>query len=254
MQGCNHHNHQLKEKPRETSAGQVKLCSNLGVSRAVFILVILILGMVVLIVIPYWKDLSNLSEDIACEQAMKSARDGLIIEYLGSNENSTVDEAMLALDEIMPARADICPAHGTVYLIRDEHGIYEPICGLHASDAKLRTRLNASRGLDLLQEALRKARRLSSSEPESVEIHLNGKPLECQRVKEEWTLARGTDRTADYEGVIVLYGLAGDGDFKAADAAAVKENEICYFVYADEKYCAVWHASDGWTGDSYNGV
>ena len=86
MQGCNHHNHQLKEKPRETSAGQVKLCSNLGVSRAVFILVILILGMVVLIVIPYWKDLSNLSEDIACEQAMKSARDAIVSRIMASRK------------------------------------------------------------------------------------------------------------------------------------------------------------------------
>ena len=158
MQGCRN---PLKE--------QTKLRSNRGgVSRAVVILVLLILGMVVLIVIPYWNDLRELSQRIACEQAMKSAKDGLIIEYFGSFENSSVDEAMLALDEIMPARADICPAHGTVYLMRDKNGIYEPICGLHANDAKLRTRLNASRGLDLLQEDLRKNRRLTNSEPESV--------------------------------------------------------------------------------------
>ena len=113
---------------------------------------------------------------------MKSARDGLIIEYLSRWDGGTVDEAMQTLDEVLPERANICPSGGTVYLIRDENGIFEPVCGLHDDDVKRRTRLNASRGLELLTEALTTARRDAREEPESVEIELNGKPLACERV------------------------------------------------------------------------
>ena len=53
-----------------------------GVNRLVAILLALIAVMLVIIAIPWWKNFSYRSEVIACEQAMKSAEDGLIIEYL----------------------------------------------------------------------------------------------------------------------------------------------------------------------------
>ena len=219
-----------------------------GINRLVAVLLVLIAVMLVIIAIPSWKTFKYRSEKTACIQALKSARDGLIIEYLNNWEEGTVQDAMATLDKVMPARANICPAGGTVYLVRDDKGIYEPICGLHDDDTKLRVRLNASRAKDLLGEALRKARRRSEEEPESVEIKLNGKKLVCVRVQEEPLLRRGTATTSGYEGVVAFYGIVGDGDFAKLSG---KAGEICYFIYADENHCAIWHKKDGWIGDSY---
>ena len=36
-----------------------------------------------------------------------------------------------------------------------------------------------------------------------------------------------------------------------AGMGSAKEGEICYFVYADENYCAIWRSNDGWDGDAY---
>lgn len=222
-----------------------------GINRATAILLALIGVMLVLIAIPSYRVYRYRAQKTACVQAMKSAKDGLIIEYLSRFEEDSVEDAMKTLDEVMPERANICPAGGTVYLVRNDLGIFEPICGLHETDRKLRVRLNATRGLELLGEALRKARNNSDTEPESVEITLNGKPLECVRVAERLDLRRGTATTNGYEGVVAFYGLEGDGSFATGK---VNKGEICYFVYADEDHAAVWRADDGWTGDAYQGV
>ncbi len=219
-----------------------------GVNSIVAVLLILIAVMLVLIAIPGWKTFRYRSEKTACEQAMKSARDGLIIDYLNHFEAGTVQQAMQTLDEVLPERANICPSGGTVYLLRGANGIYEPLCGLHDSDTRRRARLNASRALELLQEGLRYARRESDVEPESVQITLNGKPLECVRVQKAPTIRRGTKSSNDYEGVVAFYGLAGEGTF--TDAAA-RAGEVCFFLYADEEHSAVWRISDGWTGEAY---
>ena len=54
-----------------------------GVNRVVAILLVAIAIMLVIILLPAWDDLRLLSQRLSCEQAMKSAKDGLIIEYLG---------------------------------------------------------------------------------------------------------------------------------------------------------------------------
>ena len=219
-----------------------------GVNRLVAVLLVLIAVMIVIIALPDWDVFRYRSEKTACDQAMKTARDGLIIDYLDNFQEGSVEDAMVTLDEVMPGRANICPAGGTVYLVRNAQGIFEPICGLHDADKKLRVRLNASRAMDLLKQALTVARRRSAEEPESVEIELNGKALTCERVPKKASLRRGTATTNGFEGVVCLYGLAGDGDFTTDDARA---GEICYFAYADENHCALWRAKDGWTGDAY---
>lgn len=219
-----------------------------GINRVVAILLALIAVMLVIIAVPSWNVFRYRSEKTGCVQAMKSARDGLIIEFLSRWDGGSVEEAMVTLDEVMPARANICPAGGTVYLVRGDNGIFEPVCGLHDDDKRLRVRLNGSRAKDLLAEGLRIARRESSEEPESVEITLNGRPLECVRVQEVPELRRGTGTTNGYKGVVAFYGLNGDGAFSVDGA---KKGEIVYFIYADEYYCAIWRFNDGWTGDSY---
>ena len=219
-----------------------------GVNRLVAILLVLVLVMVVVVAIPILKNTNEEAAFRACAQAMKSASDGLIIEYLNRNEESALEDAMLTIDEVMPGRPNICPTNGTVYLVKNEYGVYEPVCGLHNADTKLRVRLNASRALELLREQLRIDRRYAETEPETVEISLNGKPLTCVRVAAEEPLRRGTGTTKGYDGVVAFYGLAGEGDFHPADTEA---GDICYFIYADENHCAIWRSDDGWTGDSY---
>ena len=88
-------------------------------------------------------------------------------------------------------------------------------------------------------------------EPESLEITLNSRALECVRVREKLELRRGTATTNGYKGVVAFYGLEGDGSLKTGK---VKKGEICYFVYADEDNAAVWLANDGWTGSAYLGM
>ena len=227
----------------------MKLLSNRGgINRIVAVLLALIAVMLVVIAIPAWEAYRERAQVLACEQALNSARDGLIIDFLSRGQAGTVQSAMATLDEVMPERANLCPSGGTVYLVRDARGIFEPICGLHDPDAKQRARLNASRALDLLKEDLRKERRASGGEPEAVEIQLNGQPLSCVRVQKEEPLRRGTRTTNGYDGVVAFYGLAGEGDFSADEA---RQGAICYFIYADEDYCVVWREEEGWTGTAY---
>ena len=223
-----------------------------GVNRVVAILLVLIAIMLVVVLLPAWDDLRLLSQRLSCEQAMKSAKDGLIIEYLGRFKEGSVEDAMNTLDQVMVARPNICPAGGEVYLIKNSEGIYEPLCGLHDRNARQRTRLNASRALELLREGRRKALRSSKGvEPEAVDIRLNSKPLSCERVPKVQKLRRGTATTDGFDGVVAFYGLAGEGDFPAGEDAKVEAGDIFYFVYADEEHCAIWKANDGWTGDAY---
>ena len=223
-----------------------------GVNRVVAILLVLIAIMLVVVLLPAWDDLRLLSQRLSCEQAMKSAKDGLIIEYLGRFKEGSVQDAMNTLDQVMVARPNICPAGGEVYLIKNSEGIYEPLCGLHDRNARRRTRLNASRALELLREGRRKALRSSKGvEPEAVDIRLNSKPLACERVPKVQKRRRGTATTDGFEGVVAFYGLAGEGDFPAGEDAKVEAGDIFYFVYADEYHGAIWKANDGWTGDAY---
>ena len=280
-----------------------------SVNRTVVILLILIGVMLFVIGIPAMKAFRYRAQRIGCEQAMKSAADGLIIEYLGSFEEGSVDDARDTLDEVMPAREDLCPAHGNVYLIRDANGIFQPVCGLHDSDVKRRTRLNASYALQMLEEERRTALPNGKSDPdgeddsgrkndpnekddpdgnddldgedgsdgeddsdgktvpngkngsegeddpETLEITVNGRKLVCARVSEEEAIHRGTATTNGYKGIVCYYGIAGDFTFSAKTAGkgmgTAKEGEICYFLYADENYCAIWRSNDGWDGDAY---
>lgn len=212
-----------------------------GTARILVILSLLILVMVVILSIPSWKAFRYKSQCIACDQAIKSAGDGLKIEYLDTYDESSVKEAQKTLDEVMPAREDICPAHGNVYMIRNEQGIFELVCGLHSRDAARRTRLNAAYAGECLEEAhrniLEKAKE-GDTEPEKIRIRVNGKPLDCVYVTEKVDIRRGTSTTKDYDGTVAFYGTDDAGD-------------IDYFVFADEDHCAVWNKGDGWTGDAY---
>ena len=221
-----------------------KLQSKRGsLTRAAGILLFLICILSgILFLVPGWSGIRGAIERFGCAEAMKTAKDGLIIEYLGSFDEGTPEEARKAIASFMPAREDICPSGGNVYLIPREDGIYETFCGVHGRDEKQRTRLNASYALEKLQEKLRRERRLSDKEPDKVSIVVNSKDLDCIRVKEEVPIRRGTSLTMGYEGVVSFYRIREEDG---------TPGEIDYYLYADELHCAVWRESDGWSGDSY---
>lgn len=212
-----------------------------GTNRTLVILAVLILIMVGVIYAPAWKAFRYKSECIACEQAMKTATDGLRIEYLDTFEEDSIRAARKTLTEVMPERNDICPKHGNVYLIRGEEGVFEPVCGLHNPDSARRTRLNASYAGDRLTEArkniLEKAKE-GDPEPEYINIKTNGKTLACTYVTEEVDIKRGTKTYDEYDDVVAFYGTDDKG-------------KINYFLYADEDHYAVWHINDEWRGDAY---
>ena len=245
-----------------------------GINPIILILLILIAVMLVVISIPASKAFRYDSEARACQQAIKSASDGLIIEYLDTQKKDSIDEARNTILKVMPGRKNICPSGGNIYLILNSKGIYEPVCGLHCPDKPLRTRLNASYALNLLKEAHRKImieKKLASGastetenksqkadvlkEPESITITVNSKKLECVHVTKEEVIHRGTATTNGYEGVVAFYGVAGDftfsGRYKGKGIGNVQDGDICYFLYADEDYCAIWRSVDGWDGDAY---
>ena len=213
-----------------------------GTARILVILAALILLMLVIIAIPAFKRFNFKSEQIACEQAIKSANDGLKIQFLSTYEKESITDARKSLAQIMPEREDICPRHGNVYLTREEHGIFEAVCGLHDWDAAKRTRLNASYAGNMLTEERKNIFEKSDfdgTEPEYITININNGKLDIVYVTEEVNIKRGTKTTKGYKGTVAFYGVGDDGD-------------INYFLYADDDYCAKWRKGDGWTGTAYD--
>ncbi len=217
-----------------------------GVNRLVLIFLIAIAAVLVLIAKPLWDSFAYDAARRGCEAALKSATDGLVIDYLYHFEEGSVDDARMTLEEVMPGRENLCPAGGTVYLIRNDSGIYEPVCGLHGRDERQRTRLNASYAKKKLEEELseifsEKPSAAGSSEredPDTITIGLNGSDLEIRRAEIRPALTHGTDSMVDYEGTVAFYGIDEAGD-------------LSFFTYADENYCAAWSPAKGWTGDAY---
>ena len=121
--------------------------------------------------------------------------------------------------------------------------------------AVMRTRLNASFAKSRLITERDYLLRYQTKEPESIEIKVNGKPLNCMRVVKEEMIHRGTATTNGYKGVVAFYGVAGDFTYSAKikepGYGTAKDGEVCYFLYADENYCAIWRSNGDWDGDAY---
>ena len=209
-----------------------------GVNRLVLIFIIAIVIMLVLIAVPWADAIRQNADRNACEMALKSASDGLVIDYLDSFKNKGVSHAQLTLQEVMPGRDNLCPTGGTVYLIKGDNGVYKPICGIHDRDEKERARLNASYAKSLLEEQLTKMKKRGQEIPDTVKITINGKTLVCERVEELPPIRTGTSKMVDYDGIVSFFTLDD-------------EDELQDFLYADEACCAKY-LHDGWSGDAYS--
>lgn len=230
-----------------------KLNSARGISRLTAILLVLVIVMSVVVSVPSVKYYQSRSARLACAAGLDTARRRLAQDYLEGNYDQNNTEAIEAVAIAMNGWDDLCPSGGKVYLIENENSEmpYDLICGMHDSDKKRCTRLNADYVLDQLREALRDARKNGTEYPEELTFYLNGKNRKALLTDEESGFKRGTSTTKGYENkeTAVFYGISGHSDFCAGSGAA--EGTICYFSFADEDHCAIWRVGDGWTGDSY---
>ena len=58
----------------------------------------------------------------------------------------------------------------------------------------------------------------------------------------------------DMKGIVAFYTIrgAGESDDLARYGTSLKDGEISHFWFADDDYCAIWHTSGGWSGDSWS--
>lgn len=226
-----------------------KLHSRSGITRAAYILMILIILMLILISIPAWKYYQNRAAQLGCGSSLNTANHQLSIEYLAGRK-ITPETAKEIVTVAMDGWDDLCPGGGTPYLVEDESEVgYRVVCGIHDKDTKERTRLNAVNALEQIKEAVHKERNLGISFPESVTVVINGKEFHAAMIDEESGLKRGTNATTGVKDTVIYYSIVGHSEF--GKDSGTKTGQVWYFSYADEEHCANWNCTDGWSGDSY---
>ena len=225
-----------------------------GIARLVVILTVLALVLVAAALYPVIQHYRFRADALGCLAGLDTARRQLADEYLFTGENRSAEEARDYVGFVMAGWDDLCPGGGTTYIVPNEDSelAWDVVCGLHGSDRKQCTRLNADYVLGQLREELRRAQVLGTKYPEKMTVSLHHKPLEARITEEDTGLRRGTRATVGAEGTLVSYAIAGYSDF--GTGRGVPTGEISWFSYADEEHCANWSAWDGWTGDSYSDV
>jgi len=233
-----------------------KVFGKSGIARAVAILAVLAAIMLVVVSIPVYQRYKAEADRIACVQSLDSAWRQTAVDYLMNNPNPTAEEVKEVAAKAMLGWEDICPAGGSVYVVENPDYAeknelpYVLVCGLHGTDRKQCTRLNANNVYEQVVEQVRNERRYGNDYPESVTVYLHHKPLTAYLVDESTGLKRGTGTTTGYKGTVAYYSIVGHSDF--GSNSGLEEGRVWYFSYADEEYCANWSNKDGWTGDSYN--
>ena len=233
---------------------RIKLHRNRGIARLVVILTVLALILLAAALYPAIQHFRFRADALGCLAGLDTARRQLADLYLFEGENSSAEEARDYVGFVMAGWDDLCPGGGTTYIVpkEDSELAWDVVCGLHGSDRKQCTRLNADYVLEQLQEELRSAQVLGTKYPESMTVSLHHKPLEARITEEDIGLRRGTRATVGAKGTLVSYAIAGYSDF--GTGRGVPTGEISWFSYADEEHCANWSAWGGWTGDSYSDV
>ena len=229
-----------------------KLHSKSGISWLVAILLLAVIVLSITAMIPSYRRYQEKGKAVACATALDTARRQLASDFMiGGFENGKAEEAKGFVSKVMNGWDDLCPDYGTVYIVKrtdDSPMDWDIVCGLHCSDKKLCTRLNADYVLGQLREALKTAQDEGIDYPESLTYTLHGKTRKAYLVDQSTGLKRGTSTTEGYDGIVAFYSIVGHSDFGAGKGT---DGKLWYFSYADEKYCANWSSNDGWTGDSY---
>lgn len=226
--------------------------NNRGLARIIVIMLVLVIILAIASIVPSYRKYQRQGMTLACAHALDTARRQLAGNFMFNGfENGSAEDAKEFVAYVMNGWDDLCPAGGSVYIVpkKDSPLDWEVVCGLHCSDSKLRTRLNAYNVFEQLGEALLVQQNNGNPYPESLPYTLHSKQYTALLVDEPTKLRRGTKLTEDYEGIVAFYSIMGHSDF-GADSGA-KEGEICYFSFADEEHCANWSYHDAWTGDSY---
>ena len=189
-------------------------------SWVIAVLLVLVIVLAITSLIPSYKKYQDQGKKLACDTALDTARRQLASNFmLNGFENGSAEDAKAFVTYVMNGWDDLCPAGGSVYVVPKANSPmdWEIICGLHCSDSRLCTRLNAYNVRDQLREALLKERNKGNPFPESLPY--------------------------------AYYSVVGHSDFGAD--SGMKEGQMWYFAYADEEHCANWSYHDEWTGDSY---
>jgi len=229
-----------------------KLHSERGMNRLIAIMLVLVIVLAVITLIPSYKKYQDQGKRVACGVALDTARRQLASNFmLNGFENGSAEEAKKFVTFVMNGWDDLCPAGGSVYIVpkADSPLDWEIICGLHCSDSRLRTRLNAYNVREQLKEALLIQKNQGNPYPESLRYTLHSKEHTAYLVDADAGLKRGTKLTEGQDGIVAYYAVVGHSDFGAD--SGMKEGELWYFAFADEDHCANWSYHDEWTGDSY---
>ena len=221
---------------------RTKLHNQRGMSWLIAILLLAIIVLSITSMIPFYRKYQEQGNTLACATALDTARRFV---------NGSAEKAKSFVAQVMNGWNDLCPEYGTVYIIRRTDGSpldWDIVCGLHGTDRKLCTRLNAEYALDQLKDALRVAQANGVQYPLSLEFTLHGKTHTAYLVDETTNLHRGTGTTKGYDGLVAFYSVVGHSDFGSGKG---KNGSLWYFSYADVEHCANWRSDNGWTGDSY---
>ena len=231
---------------------RTKLHNQRGMSWLIAILLLAIIVLSITSMIPFYRKYQEQGNTLACATALDTARRQLASDFMvGGFVNGSAEKAKSFVAQVMNGWNDLCPEYGTVYIIRRTDGSpldWDIVCGLHGTDRKLCTRLNAEYALDQLKDALRVAQANGVQYPLSLEFTLHGKTHTAYLVDETTNLHRGTGTTKGYDGLVAFYSVVGHSDFGSGKG---KNGSLWYFSYADVEHCANWRSDNGWTGDSY---
>ncbi|MBP5156033.1 MAG: hypothetical protein J6252_05565 [Clostridia bacterium] len=221
-------------------------------SRAVAILLALVFVMLAVVSVPLIRHLRDHSREIGCMAALDTADKELRNAYLSSGCTLTYAQAKETVTRVMNGWDDLCPGDGTVHLVYDESAEmpYRLVCGIHGSDEKERTRLNAQYVFDILTEKIKVYHTANGEYPGSVVVSLNGEELTVNASASDVGLHRGTDYSGKYKGTVAFFAVAGESEW--ADSFGASKGSVSWFVFADEKHCARWDACVGWSLDNYD--
>ena len=232
-----------------------KLHSRSGVAWLIGIAVLAVLALLFVILLPTIRHYQYEAGEAGCIASLDTARRQLANESMLIGQVSKASEARDYVASVMPGWSDLCPGGGTTYIVPtdEDNPRWTVICGMHGTDRKQCTRLNADYVLRQLRENLKKAQDNGEQFPQTLTYFLNGKTRKATLVTTDPGVRRGTNATVGMEGTVAFYTIKGSGESDSlVVGSSLKVGEISNFWFADEDYCAVWRASAGWSGDSWS--